>query len=381
MSDDRPTHSWTLPQQHLNIAEESDGFLIGAALLTPEDAERLAENLRSFRPDEVGGRDWMRQHEALQRLNMQAHQSAKTNSDEFVVEALLTFEKVSLLVKELLVVEAWKEKALPHLLENMDRGPASMRCYFVFYHEAVLCNLLETILFHDYGVEALQDSVLEFVDYCARKLTKLNHRQSLEIPLRDGMDVEPGESNPAGSAVEEGASAPAHRELVAQLQETELSVCLSALRLARFLAEHIEKMPLSGFNRLVEVHDVLMLIVPLVDNPPWARRRREKLTREEEQENQEPSKDGKKKKKKRGKHIWEKLDENNKWSKVDAADLLKLTPIEVNAWLLVFFLTCTTEIRKSYHLNSFRKASLLRIRKFINDMVLDQLPVLADVQR
>eukprot|EP00968_Pinguiococcus_pyrenoidosus_P021264 scaffold2730_cov247-Pinguiococcus_pyrenoidosus.AAC.19 len=169
-------------------------------------------------------------------------------------------------------------------------------------------------------------------------------------------------------------------------------------------------MPLSGFNRLVEVHDVLMLIVPLVDNPPWARRRREKLTREEEQENQEPSKDGKvcwgrpvcsdtpssvstvaflfpanlslqKKKKKRGKHIWEKLDENNKWSKVDAADLLKLTPIEVNAWLLVFFLTCTTEIRKSYHLNSFRKASLLRIRKFINDMVLDQLPVLADVQR
>jgi hypothetical protein len=37
-------------------------------------------------------------------------------------------------------------------------------------------------------------------------------------------------------------------------------------------------------------------------------------------------------------------------------------------------------VRRRYHFNSFRKAQLLRARKYLNEVLLDQLPVLADMQ-
>ena len=39
----------------------------------------------------------------------------------------------------------------------------SMRAYFVLYHEATLANLLEVLLYYDYSVEAMEDSMIELV--------------------------------------------------------------------------------------------------------------------------------------------------------------------------------------------------------------------------
>jgi len=44
-------------------------------------------------------------------------------------------------------------------------------------------------------------------------------------------------------------------------------------------------------------------------------------------------------------------------------------------------LVLTQEFRERYHLNTFRKEQLLRVRKYINEVLLDQLPILADIQR
>lgn len=52
---------------------------------------------------------WFEQHRRLAKLNLQAHQSAMARSDEYVLEALLTFDKLSVVVHELLAIEAWKE--------------------------------------------------------------------------------------------------------------------------------------------------------------------------------------------------------------------------------------------------------------------------------
>lgn len=41
----------------------------------------------------------------------------------------------------------------------------------------------------------------------------------------------------------------------------------------RFLCEHIESIPLSVFNRMLQTHDVMLLLIPLIENPPWTRRR------------------------------------------------------------------------------------------------------------
>jgi len=61
--------------------------------------------------------------------------------------------------------------------------------------------------------------------------------------------------------------------------------------------------------------------------------------------------------------------------------LLTLTKTEGQMWLALFNFICNAEIQKRYHFNSFRKGQLMRVRKYINEVLLDQLPVLADVQR
>lgn len=50
-------------------------------------------------------------------------------------------------------------------------------------------------------------------------------------------------------------------------------------------------------------------------------------------------------------------------------------------WLAMYHLMCEEECRKRYHFNSMRKNNILRVRKYLNDVLLDQLPVLAAVQR
>ena len=50
-------------------------------------------------------------------------------------------------------------------------------------------------------------------------------------------------------------------------------------------------------------------------------------------------------------------------------------------WLAMYHLMCEEECRKRYHFNSMRKENILRARKYLNDVLLDQLPVLAGVQR
>lgn len=39
------------------------------------------------------------------------------------------------------------------------------------------------------------------------------------------------------------------------------------------------------------------------------------------------------------------------------------------------------EANKKYEITTFRKANLLRLRKYLNDQILDQLPMLTDLKR
>ena len=78
-------------------------------MLGVDEAERYVEGLKQFEIADVGSSAWLDQHQRIVKLNLQAHQSAMARSDEFVLEALQTFNKVGVLVHELLLIEAWKE--------------------------------------------------------------------------------------------------------------------------------------------------------------------------------------------------------------------------------------------------------------------------------
>lgn len=54
---------------------------------------------------QVGSPEWLDQQDKLDKINLQAHQSAQSHSDEYVVEAMVSSANVSLLLHQLLVIE------------------------------------------------------------------------------------------------------------------------------------------------------------------------------------------------------------------------------------------------------------------------------------
>lgn len=339
----------------MKIEEEGAAHLPSAlaVIVDANEAERIVEKLVRFEIQEVGSSKWMDQHRQLERLNLQAHQNAMTNSDEYVMEAFLTFNKVSLLIHDLLAIEAWKEHVYPLLLDDLaDRN--SMRLYFVLYHEATLVNLLEIFLYYKHFCEAGGELMMEMVDYVARKMIRLHHggEDFRQLGMTDSTSsADPDAAKRMASALE---SRSPREELAQHLKEIEFRVCVSAVALARFLVEHADVLPLSVVGRITDTHDYLVLIVPLIEQPPWTRR----------------TNAGK----------WQKL-VDHKWTEVKPIDLLKITKLEGQPWLALYHLLAKECFRERYFLNSFRKGQLLRVRKYIHDIILDQLPFLADVQR
>jgi len=319
---------------------------------------------------------WMKQHESLEQLNLQAHQSAQQAGDEYVLEAFLTFDKLKLLVHELLVIEAWRLNVFPRIKKGLVEMKATMRGYFCLFHEATLINLLAVCLHHSHAVEALGEDAVELVDYLARRLVDLNHRgrrwaergaDRMDERLLQVSQSQKSETQEEESASEEARVAKAQAEadrldkqtpldsLEEQATDVLVQVSVGAVTVVRYVCEHLNSLPLSVLVRALETHDLLCSIVPIIENPPWTRRL-----------------------KKSG--VWQKL-VDNAWSDVAVCDLLKLTKSEGQVWLALFALVCNNEVRKRYHFNSFRKGQLTRARKYMNEVLLDQLPVLADVQR
>jgi hypothetical protein len=145
-----------------------------ASVLLQPEAERLVEELRLMTIEEVGTAAWTKQHQNLEKLNMQAQICVMNQADEFVVEALIDHEKVAMLIQDLLITEAWKEKVLPLVQEEL-AGAHYVKLYLIMYHEAIVLGLLEKAFFTSTAVAAGGDMLVELTDYCYRRAVYLNN--------------------------------------------------------------------------------------------------------------------------------------------------------------------------------------------------------------
>ncbi|EQC32369.1 hypothetical protein, variant [Saprolegnia diclina VS20] len=140
--------------------------------------------------------------------------------------------------------------------------------------------------------------------------------------------------------------------IVAELSSASRAA-VQCVTILRYFCERVHVLSLTLLTRLLDKHDVLLSLVALIENPPWTYKDEAK---------------------------WKKFHEQ-KWVVVPTTDLLALTTTEAQPWLGVYFLTCSKVSRDQYQLTSFRKSQLLRVRKYLNDVLVDQLPLLTDVQR
>lgn len=327
--------------------------------MLPTEAEQLIERLKEQPLDRIGcSAEWLTHHHDMEKLNLQAHQSAQRKQDNFIIEGMLTYHKFPVVVVNLLATELWKAQVLPKL-HCLDSETASLRLYFVVYHEATLANLLEVAFFHEHIVESLEDDLmLEIVDYCLRKITWL-----LSLP-RDEIAKTTSFHKSGNEIVQMMKTQSYKAELARQKTEIEFRVAVQCVTILRYIAERLHLLPLSVVSRLMDKHDVLLSLVVLIENPPWTHKT---LVPASDEDNS-------------GQVRWKKF-VHQKWVFVEPSDLLVLTSTEAQVWLALYYLLCTKAAREQYEMTQFRKDQLLRVRKYLNELLVDQLPLLVDVQR
>ncbi|XP_058415242.1 zinc finger MYND domain-containing protein 10 isoform X4 [Diceros bicornis minor] len=301
-------------------------------LLLPGEADLLIRGLRSFPLREMGSGGWNQQHENLEKLNMQAILDATASQDEPIQELLVTHGKIPTLVEELIAVEMWKQKVFPVLCRLEDFKPQNtFPIYIVVHHEASIINLLETVFFHKKVCESAEDTVLDLVDYCHRKLTLLVARSGHSGPPEDN---------------ESQYSTPM-QELQKQAELMEFEIALKALSVLRYITDCVNRqwsvpqtMQLVHSKCTQCLHPVCWFLSP------------GKLQQFE----------------------------GGCWQTVAPPEQQKLSKLDGQVWIALYNLLLSPEARARYCLTSFAKGQLLKLRAFLTDTLLDQLPNLADLQ-
>ncbi|XP_053171267.1 zinc finger MYND domain-containing protein 10 [Scomber japonicus] len=311
------------------------------SVLLPVEAEGFIQSLETFSLKEVGSTRWFRQHEYIEKLNMQAILNASAMHDEFIKELLVSYGKIPVLVHEMILVEVWKHKVYPILCQLQDFNPKNtFHLYMVIHHEATIINLLETIMFHKDSCEAADESVLDLVDYCHRKLTLLVSKTT-----REGAATH-DQHNPTGKTVESSTE-----ELQIQSAALEFEITLKALSVLRYITDHTDS--ISVINRMLCTHNVPCVLVQLIDCCPWSRCKAGEIE----------------------KYI------NGKWQEIPVEDHLKMTKLDGQVWISLYNLLLKEDCQRKYDFNSFNKSQLLKLRGFLTEVLIDQLPNLVELQR
>nr|XP_019957103.1 PREDICTED: zinc finger MYND domain-containing protein 10 [Paralichthys olivaceus] len=308
-------------------------------VIVPVEAEGFVQSLETFSIRDLGSTRWFRQHEYIEKLNIQAILNASAMHDEFIKELLVSYGKIPLLIREMILVEMWKQKVFPILCQLQDVIPKStFHLYMVIHHEATIINLLETIMFHKDSCEAADDYMVDLVDYCHRKLTLLASKATREntaaqYKLTDKTDV------------------PTMEELQIQSAALEFEISLKAVSVLRYVTDHTNS--ISAINRMLCTHNMPCVLVQLIDCCPWSRFREGELE----------------------KYI------NCKWQKISADDHLKMTKLDGQVWISLLNLLLKEDCQRKYDFNSFNKNQLLKLRGFLTEVLVDQLPNLVELQR
>lgn len=307
------------------------------------DAERVVESLHTFGIKDVASKSWLLQHEEIEKINIQAHLNAVAMRDDFIAEALISMQKMPVLVHELVAIELWRDKVYPPLVALDFAAKSTITPYITLYHEATLVSLLEAVLYNREACEACGDAVMDLVDYV--------HRQIVHLIATHGR--EPSDSAPE-MPTEERLTMSGQKQLEQQTATLPFDIATKCVSILRYVTDNMTRLPLSVMTRMLNVHDFPCLLVSLMTSSPWTRQQRGGAL--------------------------EKYSEG-KWSEVPAGERLRLTKQEAQVWLAIYNLVMEPECRRKYIFNSYNVEELLKLRGFFNEVLVDQLPILGELRR
>ncbi|PFH34984.1 hypothetical protein BESB_058710 [Besnoitia besnoiti] len=288
-----------------------------ALQLTPYMAEELVQRLTFVELQDICSPQWYAHHEVIEQINLYAHKQAAAATDEFVMDMIVNADKI--------------------------------------YHEALLINLLEVLLYHKTAAQAAGDYIVDLVDYINRKVIYLLSRDASQLHS-------PSLSLESGA---QGALPSDEEELERQQLDCRYKICMTCLSILRFITDHREGLPVTVTTRLLDQHDMLLSLVTLMERKPWYRTRRSGETE---------------------------FFEDQQWI-LQRSDEASMPKVQAQVWLVIYNLVMDQECRnrqgkdkhlpvpRGYEMTTYRRDTLLRLRRHLNETVHDQIPPLADLHR
>jgi zinc finger MYND domain-containing protein 10 len=206
----------------------------------------------------------------------------------------------------------------------------------LLYHEATVVNLLEVLMFHREAIEDCQDSMIELISYCYRKFLWL-------MNLGDAKPKDQGKDLLKQTREDENKR---------QFIEIQFSCAIICISIVRFICDNLSSLNMPIVHQMTEVNDIPCILIPLLEEKPWLR-----TNSRGDQE----------------------VYEDQKWQV--RKDKNQIPKVEAQIWLTIFSLFMCGEAQRKYEITTFRKSNLLRLRKFMNEVLLDQIPVLTEMLR
>ncbi|XP_055535572.1 zinc finger MYND domain-containing protein 10 homolog [Wyeomyia smithii] len=305
-------------------------------VILPEEIDFLVQSLRQFQVVDIGNQSWFEQYENVLKLTQQAYIEASTQQEEVIKEQIIVEGKLPLLVHEIFCVRIWRIKVLPELVDG-NNLKASFVPYSVLYYEMNIVALLETVLFYSNSSEALGDSILDLVDYCAQA-----------VGLLIGLSNDDSIQQDTQSLLTETAQ----EELDRLRKDMHFRIGLKCITILNYVIENLSALPLSVSSRLVKTHDVPCLISNILHLKPWLRKRKgfEKFT-------------------------------NDRWESVHGSDVFKIVKSEAQAWFCLFGLLTNQVLMGEYEINEFRQREICKCVGLLTEQTVDQIPVLVHLKQ
>lgn len=304
--------------------------------MNPAEADILVQSLVPISIEKIGSSAWKEQREAIELLNFCSHTNANLKKDDFVMASLIKHEKMVVLLHELLVMDVWRRKIFPSISKEVIESPSGV--YLYYNYEMILLNFLECLMYFEESVVAFEDSILELLDYSWRQvnlfLAQGNAKISTVPPPLDP-------KSPPSTA----------QQFASQEWEMQCSRALTSITILWFIIDRLEALPMAVINAVLQKNDLLVGFADVLLAQPWQRRGKEGVQ----------------------KFI------NGRYTPV--SDPLRICVPEAHSWFAMHKLLCDRECRKKYAYTTYKKEAIIRVKRFLNETLVDQIPALVDVQR
>ena len=141
-------------------------------------------------------------------------------------------------------------------------------------------------------------------------------------------------------------------ELKRQHVEINFSTAIICISIIRFISDNLANLNIPVVHQMAEVNDIPCILIPLLEEKPWIRTNSKGEREVYEDQRWQPQKDSQ-----------------------------TVPKVEAQIWLTIFSMFMCGDAQRKYEITTFRKTNLLRLRKFMNEVLLDQIPVLSEMLR